>query len=120
MNSQNQKQIEKIQKKYQAHQTTKLEELKALDKKVTKPAKIFAYIFGSVSVLVFGTGMCLAMKVIFAMLHPAIGIGVGLLGMLLCYLNYLIYKATVKRRKNKYQAEILALCNDALNDENNN
>lgn len=115
MNLQQQKQIEKIQNKYQAHEVTKFEELKALDKKVTKPAKIFAYIFGSLSSLVFGTGMCMAMKVIFATLHPAIGIGVGVLGMGLCYLNYVIYKATVKSRKKKYQDEILSLCEEVLN-----
>lgn len=117
MNLKNQKQLEKIRSNYEAHEATKFEQVKALDKKVYKPAKVFAYVFGSLSSLVFGTGMCLAMKVIFASLHPAIGIGVGVLGMALCGLNYVLYKTNVKRRKNKYKNEILDLCNEALSDE---
>lgn len=113
--SKDQKEIERIRGEYQPREITKTDELKALDKKVRRPVEIFAYIFGSVSALVFGTGMCLAMKVIGANLPIAIGIIVGVAGMALCGVNYLVYKAWLKSRKRKYASEILGLCDDALN-----
>lgn len=112
-----QKTIEKIRGEYEEKVTTKMDSLKTLDKKVRRPAQIFAYVFGSVYALVFGTGMCLAMKVIGAELHPAIGIGVGLFGMGLCVLNYFTYKAILKSRKKKYGGKVLELCDAALEGE---
>lgn len=116
-NLNNKKTIENICNKYVETPMTKTEQLKALDKKVRRPVQVGAYIFGSVSSLVFGTGMCLAMKVIGANLHPVIGIAVGVAGMALCGINYVLYKSILKRRKNKYSDQIIALCNDALNEE---
>ncbi len=113
-NINNIKNIERIRSAYEEREATKTEQLKALDRKVRRPAEIFAYSFGSASALVFGTGMCLAMKVIGQTLHPAIGIAVGVVGMGLCGLNYLIYKGIMKKRKAKYADKILTLCNEAL------
>lgn len=116
-NSKNQKTIERIRYGYEEHEVTKTEQLKMLDKKVRLPADVFAYVFGSISSLVFGTGMCLSMKVIGATLHPAIGIAIGLAGMGLCILNYFMHKAILKKRKNKYASQVLNLCDEALNSE---
>lgn len=110
-----QKTVERIRRGYEEREITKTESLKMLDKKVRRSANIFAYVFGSVSALVFGTGMCLAMKVIGATLNPAIGICVGLAGMGLCVANYYIHKAILKKRKAKYAPQILELCDEALN-----
>lgn len=115
----NLKAIEKIRQGYEEKELSKTDQLKKLDKKVKRPAKTFAYIFGSASSLVFGTGMCLAMKVIGKTLPMALGIGIGLAGMGLCGLNYLIYKAILKHRKAKYSEEILTLCDEALNSKEN-
>lgn len=119
MNNLNQKAIEKIRSGYEEREITKAEELKNLDKKVKRPAKTFAYIFGSLSSLVLGTGMCLAMKVIGKSLPMALGIGVGLAGIGLCTLNYFLYKTILKRRKAKYADQILSLCDQALNNGEN-
>ena len=109
--------IQNIRAKYSEKEITKLDELKALDKKVKRPAQIFAYIFGSCSSLVLGTGMSLAMKVIGASLSFAmpLGIGVGILGILLASINYPIYKAILKSRKNKYSNQIFELSDSLLN-----
>lgn len=112
-----QKTIERIRRGYDHHKLTKMQELKKLDSKVRRPAKVFAYIFGSISSLVFGMGMCLSMKVIFASLHPMIGVSIGIAGIILCVLNYLIYKGVIKHRKKKYAERILQLCDQALNKE---
>ena len=52
------KTIERIRASYVQREVTKLDELKKLDKKVKRPAQIFAYVYGSLSSLVLGTGMC--------------------------------------------------------------
>lgn len=108
-------QVEKIRSGYETREVSKAERLEALDKKVHAPAKIFAYIFGSVATLVFGTGMCLCLNVIGTALHPAIGIAVGVAGMALCGLNYLLYKKILKKSKEKHKDEVLKLCEEALN-----
>lgn len=112
-----QKTIEKIRASYAEKQITKFDQLKELDRKVKRPAEVFAYVFGSISSLVLGTGMSLAMKVIGATLSFAmpLGIGVGLLGILLVSINYPIYKRILKRRKNKYEKQIFELSDSLLN-----
>lgn len=109
--------IERIRASYEERKTTKLDELKALDKKVKRPAKIFSYVFGTLSSLVLGTGMSLAMKVIGTNLSFALplGIGVGVLGILLLSVNYPIYKAILNRRKKKYEKQIIQLSDSLLN-----
>lgn len=110
-----QKQVEKIRNNYtrDTKQKTKFEELKELDSKVKKPARIFAYVFGIIGTLILGTGMCLAMKVIGDLM--ALGIVVGVLGIIMISINYPIYKAILKRRKAKYSAEIVERSDELLN-----
>ncbi len=109
--------IEKIRASYAEKKTTKFDELKELDRKVKRPAEIFAYVFGSVSSLVLGTGMCLAMKVIGSSLSFAmpLGIGIGILGIALVSVNYPIYKRILNKRKNKYSKQIFELSDSLLN-----
>lgn len=112
-------QVEKIRASYTEKQQTELDQLKELNKKVkTKPA-IFSYVFGSISSLVLGTGMSLAMKVIGAQLSFAmpLGIVVGVLGILGVSVNYSIYKMMLAHRKAKYAPEILAMTDKILNNE---
>ena len=105
--------IERIRASYTEKEITKLDELKALDKMVKRPAQIFAYVYGSVSSLVLGTGMCLAMKVIGNSM--ALGVGIGLVGIALALSTYPIFKAMLKRRKNKYAKQIFELSDGLLN-----
>ena len=111
------KTVEKIRASYAQKEMTKFNELKELDKKVKLPAQVFAYVFGSVSSLVLGTGMCLAMKVIGGALAFAmpLGICVGLLGILGVSVNYSIYKNLLTKRKQKYAKKIFVLSDELLN-----
>lgn len=111
------KTVEKIRASYTEKQTSKLDELKQIDRKVKRPARIFAYIFGSLSSLVLGFGMCLCMKVIGASLSFSmpLGIAIGLLGILLVCINYPIYKGILKTRKNKYSNQVIELSDSLLN-----
>ena len=107
------KTVEKIRAGYTPKERTKVDELKELDKKVKRPAQIFAYVYGSLSSLVLGTGMCLAMKVIGNSM--ALGIGIGLVGIALTLTTYPIFKAILKTRKNKYAKQIFELSDSLLN-----
>ena len=106
--------VEKIVNSYTEKESTKLDELKALDSKVKKPALIFAYVFGSISALLLGFGMCVAMQVILADLMW-LGIVVGVAGIALCLLTYPIYKRILNSRKNKYREQILSISNELAN-----
>ena len=47
----------KIRDQYVQREETKLDQLRALDSKVKKPALILAYVLGTVASLILGTGM---------------------------------------------------------------
>ncbi len=108
--------VNKIKDSYCEKQITKLDELKSLDKKVKRPAKIFAYIFGVAGTLILGVGMCFAMKVIGDIM--ALGIVVGLIGILITAINYPIYKQILKKRKRKYSSEIIQLSEEIVAEKN--
>ena len=105
--------IQKIRSSYTPREITKLDRLKALDRRVKRPAEIFAYVYGSLSSLVLGTGMCFAMKVIGSSM--ALGIGVGLVGIALTLTTYPLYKAILRARKRKYAEQIFELSDSLLN-----
>lgn len=110
--------VKNIRASYEPKEVTKLDELKALDQKVKRPAKIFAYVYGSLSSLILGTGMCFSMNVIGTTLSFAmpLGIGVGLVGIALMLSTYPIFKKILKSRKNKYSEQIFALSDALLNE----
>ena len=64
MNQHDTLEVARIRQEYTEKNTQKLDELKALDRKVKLPAEIFAYTFGTVGSLVLGAGMSMAMGVI--------------------------------------------------------
>ncbi len=112
MTMQENEKVVKIQAQYMPKEKTKLDELKALDSKVRRPAEIFAYTFGSVGSLVLGTGMCLAMKIIGSLMP--LGIVIGLAGIAMVSANYYIYKKLLASRKRKYAKQIFELSNEIL------
>ncbi len=110
--------VNAICEEYTEKPRTKFNDLLELDKKVKRPANIFAYAFGSAGALVLGTGMCLAMKVIgkkIAFMMP-FGIVIGCVGIAMVTANYFLYKKILKSRKAKYGAEILSLSNELLHE----
>lgn len=115
--SSQEKYANKIRGQYEEKELTKLDELRALDRKVKRPAKIFAYIFGAAGAMVLGAGMCLAMKVIGAAstFGVALGIVIGVAGIVWVIANYFIYRAILKSRKNKYSNRVITLTNELLN-----
>ena len=105
--------VQKIRTQYTEVEHTQLDELKALDAKVKRPANVFAYIFGSISAIIMGCGMSLVMTDIGEILGLANamvpGIAIGVVGLVMALLTYPIHKRIISRRKKKYGPEILAL-----------
>ena len=110
---------QKIRTQYMEKQSTELDALRALDRKVKRPANVFAYTFGSISAIIMGAGMSLVMTDIGATLGlsgvmiPGIAIGVVGLGMAL--LNYPMYRKILDARKQKYAEQILKLSDKIMN-----
>ena len=105
---------EQIANEYAPKDTSKVVALKKLDRKAKQPANIFTFSFGVVMALVLGTGMCLSMKVIgdgsTAMI--AIGIVIGIIGILGMGINYPVYKKILESGKKKYAFDIMQLAKE--------
>ena len=111
--------VQKIRTQYTEKEHTELDELKALDAKVKRPANVFGYTFGTVSAIIMGSGMSFCMTDIGAMLGLSNamvpGIAVGVVGMGMALSTYPIYKSILNSRKKRYAADILELSGRLMN-----
>lgn len=104
---------ESIAKEYAPKENSKIKALKKLDNRAKLPATIFAYSCGIISSLIFGTGMCLAMRVIGKGTASMVaGILIGIIGMIGCGVNYPLYKRMLEKGKAKYAYEIVQLAKE--------
>jgi len=105
--------VQKIRTQYTEKQHTELDELKALDRKVKKPANVFAYTYGTAGAIVMGAGMSLVMTDIGTILGLTAamvpGIAVGIVGLGMVLTTYPIHKKLLEGRRKKYAPQILAL-----------
>ena len=101
---------ESIAKDYASKDSSKIVALKKLDNRAKLPAIIFTYSCGIISALIFGTGMCMAMKVIGNSM--TLGIIIGIIGMIGCAVNYPVYKKMLAKGKAKYAYEIVELARE--------
>ena len=105
--------VQKIRTQYTEKEHSRLDELKALDSKVKKPANVFAYVFGAVSAIIMGAGMSLVMTDIgtqLGMQETMIpGVVIGVIGLVLAIVNYPMHKAILVSRKKKYAQQIIEL-----------
>ena len=105
---------EAIANEYAPKDTSKVVALKKLDKKAKLPANLFAFSFGTIMALVLGTGMCLSMQVIGngGTAMTAVGIIVGIIGIVGVSLNYPIYRKMLENGKKKYAFDIMTLAKE--------
>lgn len=105
--------VEKIRSQYMESQHSELDQLKALDAKVKRPANVFAWVYGCTGAIIMGAGMSLVMSDIGAMLGMTEtlipGILLGLAGIAMGCTTYPIYKKILTSRKKKYAARIMEL-----------
>ena len=111
--------VQKIRTQYTERENTQLDALKAWDKKVKKPANVFAVVFGIISAVVMGSGMSLVMTDIGSIIgieSPMFpGIIIGVVGLVMALLTYPMYKKILNSRKKKYASEIIKLSDSIMN-----
>ncbi len=105
---------EQLANEYAPKDTSKVIALHKLDAKAKLPATIFTYTFGIIAALVTGMGMCLSMNVIGngTTVMFALGVIIGIIGLLGMGVNYPIYKKLLENGKQKYAFEIMELAKE--------
>lgn len=109
---------QKIRAEYTQKEDTALDELKAMDARVKRPANVFGYVYGSIGAIIMGSGMSMVMTDIGDMLGlrdaMPLGIAMGMVGIVMVLSTYSIYKKILTSRKSQYAAQILALSERAM------
>lgn len=109
--------IEHIRKKYLPKEEDKMEQLRRLHRSATQKAKSVSITLGTVGALIMGTGMSIVMTELGTLvgeLAMVIGILVGLAGMVLVALAWPLYKATLKKERERIAPEVLRLSEELL------
>ena len=105
--------VNKIKSDYRVEQNNDLDELLSLDREVKLPPTILVYILGIIGALILGFGLSLVMTDIGQKLQlnytNILGILLGIIGIIICAINYPIYKKYLNSRKEKFATEILRL-----------
>lgn len=109
---------EHIANEYSAKKESKVIALKKLDRKAKLPAYIFVYTNGIIMSLILGLGMCLSMNVIGNGNFMALGIVIGILGIIGVSTNYFSYKKILTNSKAKYAQDIIRLANEIAESKN--
>ena len=109
---------QKIRTQYMEKESTELDELRALDKKIKRPVNIFSYTIGSLGAIIMGSGMSLAMTDLGVymsltyVVSMTIGVVTGIFGCALVALSYPAYNMIVKKRREQLAPEILRLADE--------
>lgn len=109
-----QEEIKKIREKYSApeEQEDKMEQLRRLDRSVTKPGTVVSLIVGIIGSLIMGTGMSMSMVWGNDLFIPGIIIGVvGILGIIAAYP---VYNSITKKQREKLAPEIIRLTDELM------
>ena len=105
------REIDGIRRAYRPEEEkTGLDKLRALDKKVRRPAALSAAILGVVGGLTFGGGMALTLEGG----QIAAGIALSLVGIAAAAIAFPVRRAVLRRGKRKYGAEIVRLSDELL------
>jgi hypothetical protein len=115
--------IEKIRAQYTESVPTDLDNLKALDARVKRPAKIFGFTYGTLSALIMGSGMSLVMTDLGDILgieaSIPVGFALGVVGLAMALTTWSIYKMILESRRKEYADQILELADRIAAEEGN-
>ena len=99
--------VQAIRSKYLPRKESKLEELKRLDGQVSSAGLLQSLAVGIIGCLIFGIGMCIAMKVLGG--GMVLGTLLGACGMVGMIAAYPVYRTCVRKAKAMHQPRILEL-----------
>ena len=112
-----QREVERIRKKYLPKEEDKMEQLRRLHNSATQKAQAWSIGWGTIGTLILGTGMSLFMTELGAALGSmamAAGIVTGVVGMVLIAAAYPIYNHVLKKERARIAPEILRLSDELL------
>ena len=115
--AQRQQEVEEIRKAYLPKQEDKMEQLRKLHALPTQKAQAASIAFGVIGALILGTGMSLCMTDLGAALGSlamAVGIPVGIVGIVLVALAYPVFKRRLKKERERIAPEVLRLTDELL------
>lgn len=110
--SKEQDEVRKIRQKYVAKQEDKIEQLRRLDRSVTKKGTMVSIIIGVIGALVLGVGMCCTMVWADVLFVP--GIIIGVFGIGLVSVAYPVYSYITKKERERIAPEIIRLTDELM------
>lgn len=116
------KEIERIRSQYrplqQGEREEKLQQVQTLHTKIVNTATVWALVLGVVGLLVFGLGMTMCLEWGKNSLPVLVGgCFVGVFACIPMAVAYPVYKEILRRGKKKYGEEILSLCDELLDED---
>lgn len=107
-----QNEIKRIREKYLPKEMSKLDQLRALDRSVTRRGKAVSIVHGTLFALLLGLGMSCCMVWAGSLFIP--GIVIGCTGMIGVSAAYPIYSHVVQKDREKLAPEILRLSDELI------
>ena len=105
-----QEEIEAIRRKYLPKEVDKMEQLRQMDKRVSRKGTIISIIIGVIGCLLLGIDMCCTMEWAGRWFVPSIIIGV--IGIVMIALAYPLYERITKKERKKIAPLILKLADE--------
>ena len=115
--AQRQQEVEEIRNAYLPKQEDKMDQLRKLHALPTQKAQAASIALGGIGALILGTGMSLCMTDLGAALGGlamAVGIPVGIAGIVLVALAYPVFKRRLKKERERIAPEVLRLTDELL------
>ena len=105
---------EHLANEYAPKDTSNVAPLRRLDARAKLPATVFPYAFGIAAALLLGVGMCLTMGKIGGGTDTAfaLGVAVGVVGLIAMGVNYPLYKKLLAKGRRKYASDIMELARE--------
>lgn len=110
-----QEEIEAIRRKYLPKEEDKMEQLRQMDKRVSRKGTIISIIIGVIGCLLLGIGMCCTMEWAGRWFVP--GIISGVIGIVMIALAYPLYERITKKERKKIAPLILKLADELKSKE---
>lgn len=110
-----QDEIQNIRKKYLPKERDKMEQLRRLDKGVTKKGTVVAIVVGVIGCLLLGIGMCCTMIWMEQWFIP--GVIIGIIGIVAVAMAYPLYIGITRKEREKIAPQILKLTEELSNPE---
>ena len=110
-----QEEIEAIRRKYLPKEEDKMEQLRQMDKRVSRKGTIISIIIGVIGCLLLGIGMCCTMEWAGRWFVP--GIIIGVIGIVMIALAYPLYELITKKERKKIAPLILKLADELKSKE---